>query len=240
LFYEAHFLSDFQSWQPEYTNHQHSEQAWDMSEVELRDGRTVTIACWDFDNFKKHTLEKTVQQQTRCNRSIFNGFNYYGAKTIDDLAAVNTDNYSKSVALTDFEKHENLRLPNEDYHRAIVALHDETIIGLLICQWTNNRYFPFWLYHMKFVDVNQKYQNQSVATHLVKELNRSEFLNQKILYLGIFSNPGKKFLKPVCDRVLSAKNYALVTCGMYMDNPPTAPGIYRAKNNDQVLKGCCL
>lgn len=203
-----------------------------MSEVELKDGRIVAIKCWDFDDLKKHTLDKTDSEQKKCRNTMFDGFSYYGSNTIDDLIAVNTDNYSQARGLSDFEKQEASSLPNEDYHWAIVALHDEKIIGVLICQWTNNRYFPFWLYHMKFVDVNKEFQNQSVAAHLVKELDKAEFLDQKILYLGIFSHPGKRFLKPVCDRVLNANNYALVTSRMYMDNPPTAPGIYRKLNLD--------
>lgn len=203
-----------------------------MGEVELRDGRIATIESWDFKDLKKHTFEKTGSEQNRYREKMFNGFSYYGSSIIDDLIVVNTDSYSQARALTDFEKHKCMSLPNEDYHRAIVALRNETIIGLLICQWTNSRYFPFWLYHMKFVDVNKKYQNQSIATHLVTELENSEFLNQKILYLGIFSNPGKRYLKPVCERVLKAKNYALVTCGMYMERPPSAPGIYRKPDID--------
>jgi ribosomal protein S18 acetylase RimI-like enzyme len=203
-----------------------------MHDVELKDGRIVTIECWDFEDLKKHTLYKTDSEQKKNGNKMFDGFSYYGSDLINDLQGVNTERYCKAQGLSDFEKQEDPSLPNEHYHRAIVALQDQKLIGLLICQWTNNRYFPFWLYHMKFVDVNREFQNQSVATHLVEELDRTEFLDHKILYLGIFSNPGKRFLKPVCDRILNAENYALVTSRRYMDDPPTAPGIYAKFNSN--------
>jgi hypothetical protein len=205
---------------------------YDMHDVELKDGRVVNIDCWDFDDFKKHTLDRVESEPKQNGNKLFDGFSYYGSDIINDLKSVNTACYRNACNLSDFEKQEDPTLSNEQYHRALVALHDQEIIGLLICQWTNNRYFPFWLYHMKFVDVNKSFQNQSVATHLVKELNATDFLGHKILYLGVFSNPGKRFLKPICDRILDAENYALVTSQRYMDNPPTAPGIYRKLNSN--------
>ena len=147
----------------------------DMNEAELKDGRIITIECWNFDDLKAHTLSRTRSERKERRATMFEGFNYYGSNIIDDLRRVNTERYSEARGLSDFEKQADPNLPNEQYHRAIVALHDQKIIGMLLCQWTNNRYFPFWLYHMKFVDVNREFQNQSVATHLVRELDRTHF-----------------------------------------------------------------
>lgn len=157
---------------------------------------------------------------------IFDGFSYYGPDTVAQMRAVNPERYADARHLDGLEKQPDPSLPDEDYHRVIVALRHGEIIGMLICQWTNNRYFPFWLYHMKFVDVDKSYQHQSVATHLVHALNAADFLEQKILYLGIFSNPGKRYLKPVCSRVLDAKKYALVSSRNYLRHPPPVPGDY--------------
>lgn len=206
-------------------------------QVTLNNGEPIEISIIGFSELQKivESLKSTnvkvkfLAEFSRHQRE-FAGFTYLNTATIHDLKDF-TYEYRSARDLSPLEIQADSGLPNTEYHRAITATTQGNLVGILICEWIK---YPerwnqtFWQYNIKFIDVHEdeKWRKKGIATSLIKELDKADFLDSKILRVGIYSELGKEHIKKVIDRELKAEKYALIQHNYSLIRPPDTPGIY--------------
>jgi len=194
---------------------------------ELKDGREVTIDTWGYNQLKDFVKNSGVQVvQTGMNYHL-DCFRYLGPSAMQSLESYNSRNYfNSSENLTKLELQENMNLFDTDYHRALCIFDEDDLIGIIICEWINDSHYPFWCYHINFIDVHTEYKNLGVGTNLMKALDKANFLDSKVLQRGQSSEEGSLYISHVAERELNAENYALIPWDYRLRIPPEDVGVY--------------
>ena len=205
-----------------------------MTEFKLKDGREARIEQWDFNQLEDYvSRDLPTYDLHRNGRKKFNSFTFLGPHNTTEMDG--GVSYSKEENLSPLEIQADRFLPNQAYHKSLAALENDNLAGILICEWINGfADSPFWHYTVKFIDVNEEYKYLGVGTNLVKALVRVDFLKGKIFSTGGFTPEGAKYIKPVFDKELKAKDYAIIPIGFnFLGGAPvpTKPGIYDCRGN---------
>lgn len=198
-----------------------------MKEFVTRNNEKVQINIASYKKIEHLSSQKlpTYDLNNMCD-SAFVGFAYFGPRLPFDLKKVDPDHdYSKETNLSLLEIQPQKNLKEENYHKAITASVDQTLVGILVCQWVkfSNDY---WHYHTRYIDINKEYKNQRVGTNLIMALNQADFVKGKILYQGMLSVEGSAYIARVVKRELKAKDYALVFEDYYGGKTPTKFGVF--------------
>lgn len=182
-----------------------------MKEFVTRDNEKVQLDIASYKKIEQLSSQKLpTYNLNNMGDCAFVGFAYFGPTLPFDLKRVDPDHdYSKETKLSRLEIQPQRNFKKENYHKAIIASVDQTLVGILVCEWVkfSNEY---WHYYIRYIDIHKDHKNQSVGTNLIKTLDQSDFIKNKILYLGMLSEEGEKYIAPVIKRELKAKDYALV------------------------------
>lgn len=199
-----------------------------MIRFELKDGREATIHTWNFQQLKKY-VSKDLSTSTNGMLRHFNGFRFLGPNTAYEMEILRVEiKYEKEKTLSPLEIQPDRSLPKEKYHKSLVALIDEEVCGIAICQWIKDS-MPFWRYHIKLIDVNEKFRNLGVGTNLVKALDKAVFLDSKIIQDGRYTEDGKKYIQKAVQRELKGERYAFIPNDYLLTSAPRKKGIYDAE-----------
>jgi len=196
-----------------------------MKKFVLKDGRKIDVDTWGFKRLKEY-----VSGLPTCRKgmsSVLEGFAFFGPTPLYHLESFKDEKYSEASNLSLLEIQQDRTLPNQKYHRALVALHESVLCGIFLCDW-GKRPFDFWKYHTKHLDVHEDYRNLGVGTRLVKSLDQADFLESKILQIGTYTVDGENYIQKVMERELKGKNYALIPEEYYDEilGPPLEAGVY--------------
>ncbi len=141
--------------------------------------------------------------------------------------------YSKATNLTPMELQPNRTLENIAYHRFVVGLENNEVVGAMKFEWTN-RHSDFWHYYNSFIDVRSDKRGNGIARGLLRTTNSAEFIQNRILHMSSFREYTKG-LEQVYREELQAKQYALLPPGFCVTITPVKPGVYdeigRIKNS---------
>lgn len=201
-----------------------------MNKVLLKDGRESKIDIWNFSQLEEYLSREDLPINKKDSRivndiwSVVEGFFYFRESLAREMKNFDHQNEYKNENLTPFEIQKQMNLPRVDYHKTIVVSLNDSPIGILFCQWIKC-HGSFWQYHIRFIDVHRNYKNLGVGTNLVKTLDQSKFIKNKILAIGEFSEEGEEYMKHTLKRELKAKDYAIVYDN-YFGQVPTKPGVY--------------
>lgn len=205
-----------------------------MDEFTLKDGRPARLEVWNLEELEAYaSQELEIEEHDNYEKRVYEGFKYFDPGLFYRMKEFDpAKDYSVEEELSPLEEQLDPNLRNTGYHRAIVAFHEETLCGVLVCQWIKRGY-SFWHYHIQYVDVRKDYKNIGIGTALIRALDQSEFLKAKILLIGMFSEDGKKYMKQVIKRELKAENYARISEYYDSDTPPTDFGVYTSPWDDE-------
>jgi len=193
-----------------------------MKIVKLKDDKEINIETWNFEQLEKYSLENIKPLK---NGETFQGFNLFRPSSLNCLKCHRDVPYKENQNLTPLEIQTERHLDNIQYHRALIAFHKKELCGIYFLKWIKNSE-NFWHYHPSYLEVHQKYKNKGLGTNLVKALDKSNFLNSKILMLGTYTYEGELYIEKIVNKELKAKNYALITYYYESSSPPLKPGIY--------------
>jgi ribosomal protein S18 acetylase RimI-like enzyme len=197
-----------------------------MENFILKDGTRAVMETWNYDDIETYVNDKELVSTLEWNTEHVKGFHFLHPRSISWIKKINGKyQYSKAMEISPMEMQEDRSLSNEDYTKSVVVLQDDSLIGILICQWINE-YHPFWRYHTKFMDVHDNYQKKGIGRAMVRYLNKSYFLNNKILEIGGFHDDVVGFLPNVFDEEMKGKQYAFIPRDYKPYVPPTKPGVY--------------
>jgi len=197
-----------------------------MPNFSFKDGREGEIVTWGFKELKQCTDFDWPTEVTGTWRHI-HGFGYFGEPQIRHIETYIKVDYSKEESLSPMEVQNGTKLKTADYHKALVALSEGDLIGVLLLPWMKDR-CPFWRYQIQIIDVHKDFRNQGVATALIQELEISSFLDNKIIQRGPLTPDGAEYSDKVFQRLLKAEHYALIPSDYAISSPPETPGIYDA------------
>ena len=134
-------------------------------EFQLKDGRSARTEVWSFSQ-----LEAFLETAETTGSSLVTrvaGFSYMcpNLPRLIKMYGGRRDVYAEEEKLSPMEMQEDRTLPNEQYSKSVVALHEGKPIGFLTCHWLKDN-IPFWRYYLRHVDTHSDFRNQGVATQL--------------------------------------------------------------------------
>lgn len=212
-----------------------------MENIILKDGTEANIEIWNYKDLDIYVSSQKMKSDEKWKYHHVKGFRYLSEIAVQNLL-YRGEPFFNGKNVSEMEKQDISRLPKENYTRALAALCDEELIGIMVCNWVrdNNceksRYLginqlPFWRYFVEFLNVHEDYHNKGVGSELIKKLDDSKFLNNKILQLSIYNEDGDRFARPIIEKKLNARKYALIPHNYSVDLPPTKPGVYDRLGN---------
>lgn len=199
------------------------------SSFALKDGRTARIEIWNVSQLEKY-VEEHVPDYPHRPRSV-EGFIYFCPDSIQrllDPPRYEYEKYEHATFRSPLEQQPEPRMPRQAYHRAVVALRDQEVIGIILCKWVS--YNNYWRYSLNYIDVHKDHKNKGVGTHLMRALDQAPFLKGKIIQRTLQSGEGKKWISHVVERELHTRDYALLP--YFYDpvfGPPMEPGLYNGE-----------
>jgi len=199
-----------------------------MDSFFLKNGLEAKIDIWDYHQLKEFTKQDlpTYKQNREL---IFEGFSFLRPYLTYQMEKEWKDTvYTIGDHLSKFEIQDQQLLDKLAYTRSITASVDDTLIGILLCQW-GKWHEDFWHYHIRFIDVHKDFRNQGVATELLKQFNDTEFLKGKILFMGLLTKDGHDYLKHVIEKELKAEDYAIIFRDYSKPKIPDKSGIYNGE-----------
>ena len=185
-----------------------------------------TIEQWDYNQLAEYLAQDHLLDEEKDGK-VLKGFMYLRQELPSRFE--NQDPYHNYCSIThkDLTVMEIMRILHkrrEQYHHALITKRQHDVVGALIAQWVKF-HEEFWHYHIRFVDVREDCRNQGIATKLLRTLNEADFLKQKILYMGMLSVDGERYLRHIVHREMKARDYALVFED-YIGPTPITSGIY--------------
>ena len=197
-----------------------------MNKFVLKNKQEAEISFLDFKDIEVFcSQDLPIQDMPGTQTVVFKGFSYVRPSLPYYLKHVGSDKeYFLETDLSPLEVQAQKNLKRVDYHKAITASLDDSLLGMLLCQWTKSGW-DFWHYHIRFVDIHNDYKNQGIGTKLIQELDKAEFIKGKILLIGMLSEQGRDYMRNVVKRELKGKDYALVFED-YLGDTPTSFGVY--------------
>lgn len=206
-----------------------------MENIILKDGTEAFLDIWNFKDLESYVSSQKLRKEESRSYYHVKGFRFLSNTAVQNLL-YRGEHIFTGKNLSPMEKQVISGLAKEKYVNSIVALCDDKLIGIMVCNWVRDSNFktsdlrkdqlPFWRYFTEFLNVHDDYQNMGVGTAIIKYLDDSKFLDNKILQLSVYNENGTAHAKPIVERELKAANYALIPHDYSVKLPPTEPGIY--------------
>lgn len=207
-----------------------------MHKIILKNNQEAVIDTWSFYKLEDYVSQDLPVSKTLSRgRVVFQGFTFLRPNLAWEVRRYDQEHdYSKEKQLSPLENHLDINKPREDYHKAIIAKQDESLIGILLCQWVKSP-GGFWRYHIRLLDVHEDHKNQGVASNLVRELNQADFIKGKILQRGESTIEGQMHLTKLMKHELKAQDYAVIPPDYCSIEPPITFGMHRRPPRNQVF-----
>lgn len=207
-------------------------------EFTLKDGREAAIEVWGYDELKDYVEGQKMKKDDAFNYPHVKGFRFLSNVAVDNMLYRGSPVFT-GKNLTMMERQDISGLHKKAYVRSLAAAYDNELIGIMAFNWVRDSEnsshlmdnLPFWRYYAEFLDVRKDFQNQGIGTSLIKFLDESSFVENKILHLSKYVSKGELYAKPVIERELKARKYALIPNNYSIKTPPGKPGIYDRKGN---------
>lgn len=204
-----------------------------MKNIMLKDGREAEIEIWGYGELKEYVDSQKLKKDSEFRYPHVKGFRFLSKVAVDNLL-YRGDSIFSGKNLTPMEKQEISGLHKKSYVRSLAAVTGDELVGIMVCNWIKDSEravnlpdcLPFWRYYAEFLNVHADYQNQGVGTFLIKGIDESRFLENRILHLSKYIECGELYAKPVIERELKAGKYALIPNDYSPKIPPKKPGIY--------------
>ncbi|MFH1589337.1 MAG: GNAT family N-acetyltransferase [archaeon] len=189
--------------------------------------KQIKIDIWKPEKIINYVSQDLPTHNKFNNRVIqFKGFSYFSPELEYDILNFDLNNkYEQETDLSPLEIQTKQNFQKKDYVKAIVATKNKSVVGFLLTRWAKF-YHNYWFNQVTYIDVHKDFQNQGIGTELMKTLNSVDFAKNKILYIGMLSDDGEKYMRPVIEKELKAKDYALVYED-YVGSIPTTFGVYK-------------
>lgn len=200
-----------------------------MEQIILKNKRSIDIDIWNYEQFKSFAEKLPTYEEG--SHSFFQGFTIFSPQMFDitRIWARNKNRYSDAKNLSPLEIQADRALPNEAYDRIIVALQGDNLLGYYSFIWHKEDYYNFWRYKTHVLEVKKDFRSQGIATHIIKTLDRADFIKNKILQLGMYTFMGEKYARKIIEKELKARDYVLLPEEYFEEDAPKRFGRYDYK-----------
>ncbi len=181
----------------------------------------ASIEDWSFYNVAQYV--SSFHKDELHGHECLPGFTMFGKQILQRIK-YSKSSYPDPQSLSEWERQDQGNCPAHQFDHALVARVGPAVVGVLYCQWSHLG--NFWYYYLRYIDVHSAWRGLGVASSLLENLDKADWLKNKAVYLTDLTDDGKRFLVGTIKKTLKPKDYIILANDYPGEDLPPSAGFW--------------